>query len=69
VPKRTHGEGSVFQRADGRWQASIQVDGVRRTVYGKTEKEARTRLLALKQQAASDEIVSVMASVAPIRQP
>lgn len=58
MSKRTNGEGSIVQRADGRWQASIQVDGVRRTVYGKTEKEARTRLLAIKQQAASDGALS-----------
>ena len=41
--RRGRGEGSIFQRADGRWTATITVgyDGngkrKRRTVYGKTK--------------------------------
>lgn len=47
-----HGEGSIFQRQDGRWQASLMVGGVRRTVYGKTRKDAADKLRELKRQAA-----------------
>ena len=46
------GEGCVTQRNDGRWQASIQIDGKRHTVYGKTEREAKRKLSELKTQAA-----------------
>lgn len=50
--KRAHGEGSITQRKDGRWQAALQVDGRRRMVYGRTRQEAAVRLAELKRQAA-----------------
>lgn len=42
--RRSHGEGSVYRRSDGRWVAAIDlgwIDGKRRrkTVYGATERE------------------------------
>ncbi len=49
---RSPGEGSITRRSDGRWQASLQVDGTRRTVYGKTRTEAAAKLDDLKQQVA-----------------
>jgi hypothetical protein len=40
-PRRGRGEGSVYQRKDGRWSASLYLEnGKRKTVYGKTRKEA-----------------------------
>jgi len=56
--KRAHGEGTVYQRSDGRWCAQLAVvlpDGrlVRRTVYGKTQREAREKLDRLRSQLAS----------------
>lgn len=50
--KRSHGEGSVFRRADGYWTASLWVEGVRRVVYGKTKAEAVRKLEELKRQAS-----------------
>ena len=39
------GEGTVYRRRDGRWSGQIRLrDGVRQTVYGRTEAEARERL-------------------------
>lgn len=49
--RRQNGEGSVYQRTDGRWVASIQAGGYRRSVYGKSKQEARTKLKTLRQQA------------------
>jgi len=49
--KRGHGEGSVFQRSDGRWVASLQVAGKRRTVYGATRLEALQKLKELQEWA------------------
>ncbi len=49
--RHSPGEGSIAQRQDGRWQASLQVDGHRRTVYGKTRQEVVAKLEALKRQA------------------
>jgi hypothetical protein len=48
MPRKTHGEGSISQRKDGRWQASLMLADVRRTVYGKTRKEAVAKLPELK---------------------
>lgn len=43
--QRGHGEGSIYQRKDGRWVASITVEGrKRKTLYGKTRKEVAEKL-------------------------
>ncbi len=52
MPRRAPGEGSICKRKDGRFQVSLQVAGVRKTVYARTEREARQRLEELKRQAA-----------------
>lgn len=44
LTKRGHGEGSVYQRRDGRWAASIALDGVRRSYYGRTRREVQIKL-------------------------
>jgi integrase len=51
--KRTPGEGSIIRRKDGRWQASLQLDGVRKTVYGKTRSEVVQKLEELRRQAVA----------------
>jgi len=48
---RTHGEGTITQRKDGRWQGALQVDGIRRVVYGKTRKEVVEKLEAIRRLA------------------
>lgn len=52
MPRRGHGEGSIYRRADGRWAATITTEGrSRKTFYGKTRKEVQTQLKeALHQQ-------------------
>ncbi len=50
MSRRANGEGSIVQRKDGLWQASIQINGKRRTVYGKTEREARKKLREIQRQ-------------------
>src|SRR6266480_2323451 len=43
--QRGHGEGSIYQRKDGRWAASITLEGrKRKTLYGKTRKEVQEKL-------------------------
>jgi len=54
MPQNRPGQGTVVLRKDGRWQASLQVNGVRRTVYGRTEREARAKLRELRRQADTD---------------
>lgn len=58
MSKRGNGEGSVYQRADGRWTAATYVlrpDGgrVRRQVYGKTRAEVSRQLAVLVGKTAS----------------
>ena len=59
--KRSHGEGSLYQRADGRWCAQLSVtlpsgQLVRRTVYGKTQRECREKLEQLKRELTAGVI-------------
>jgi integrase len=55
--RRGHDEGSIYQRADGRWAASVSLgykdDGarIRKTVYGKTRKEVAAKLKEVQQAA------------------
>ena len=56
--KSPNGSGSIFQRKDGRWCGALYVteaDGrrVRRRVYGKTRKEAETKLVELRAKSES----------------
>ena len=52
MARRGHGEGSIYQRSDGRWAASITLEGrKRKTLYGKTRKEVQEQLkIALREQ-------------------
>lgn len=45
MARRGHGEGSIYQRKDGRWAATITLEGQKRkTFYGKTRKEVQEKL-------------------------
>ncbi|MGH2603508.1 MAG: hypothetical protein ACRDJ9_29505, partial [Dehalococcoidia bacterium] len=45
--KRGHGEGTIGQRKDGRWEARITLpDGKRRAIYGKTRRQVADKLVA-----------------------
>jgi integrase len=54
MARRGHGEGSIYQRKDGRWVASITLEGSgrkRKMFYGKTRKEVQEKLrVALNEQ-------------------
>jgi integrase len=62
--RRSHGEGAVYQRAsDGLWVGSLNLgyaEGrrLRRTVYGKSEKEAITALAKLRRAAEGGQDLS-----------
>lgn len=64
--KRGNGEGSINQLADGRWQGRIMVgyDPItgkpnRKAVYGKTQKEVREKLSALREELKNGLKVTV----------
>ena len=52
MANRGHGEGSIYQRKDGRWTAAITLENhKRKTFYGKTRKEVQDKLkVALHEQ-------------------
>ncbi|HEU5006368.1 MAG TPA: site-specific integrase [Jatrophihabitantaceae bacterium] len=54
---RGYGEGSVYRKGTG-WEASAYLDGRRRSVRGRTMREARERLRALQARAASGEPIT-----------
>ena len=56
MSRRSPGEGSISRRKDGRWQASLQVNGQRTTVYGKTRGEAAAKLRVLQSQAPAPTV-------------
>ena len=57
--RRAHGEGTISQRKDGTWEGKVSLGydeagkRKRHTVYGKTQKEVRAKLEAIKQQLSS----------------
>ena len=54
--KRGNGEGSIYQRKDGRWMGSITTGRnengkvVRKTVYGKTKQEVIKKMDSIKHE-------------------
>lgn len=52
MARRGHGEGSIYQRKDGRWVASITLENRKRKyLYGDTRREVQEKLkLALREQ-------------------
>src|SRR3989442_2272663 len=58
-----NGAGSILQRSDGRWMARYTTEDpetsrrVRKTLYGKTEQEARGRLITALSQRHSGTLV------------
>ena len=45
MAKRGNGEGSIYQRKDGRWTAEISLEGGKsKFLYGKTRKEVQEKL-------------------------
>ncbi len=45
MARRGHGEGSIYQRKDGRWAAAITLENrKRRTFYGETRREVQEKL-------------------------
>jgi integrase len=45
--KRGNGEGSIRQRANGRWEARVLLDGQSKSLYGRTRQEVARKLAAV----------------------
>jgi integrase len=62
MARRANGEGSIYHRSDGRWVAELSYEdenGIkkRRTVYGRTQAEARGKLKDARQRLEAGEPV------------
>lgn len=68
--RRAHGEGTIFQLPNGKWQADVSLgykpDGKRsrKSLYGRTQKEVRQKLDAIKQQVAQGTFSTAKLTVA-----
>lgn len=49
-------EGSIRKRKDGRFEGRITIDGISRSVYGKSEAECRRQIKEFKRQVAAKQI-------------
>jgi integrase len=49
MKRRGNNEGSIYQRGDGRWAATVSVNGRRITRYGRTRQEVSRRLRELQR--------------------
>lgn len=60
---RAHGEGAVFQRADGRWEASMRYqdprtgERVRKSFYGATKSAAVSKMRAAKKKLDDGDVI------------
>ena len=47
MSRRGHGEGTIYQRQDGRWDSRISLEGGRRkAIYGKTRRDVQLKMAA-----------------------
>ncbi len=58
MSRRSPGEGSVYQRSDGKWCGAIQCAGKRKVVYGKTRSEVVSKLRALSAEVRDTRSLS-----------
>ena len=64
LAKRGHGEGTVFQRSDNRWQGAITIGTTpegkqhRKTVYGATQSEVLGKIAEIKKQLLTGTFAS-----------
>ncbi|MFH1560071.1 MAG: site-specific integrase [Chloroflexota bacterium] len=64
--KRGNAEGSIYRRKDGRYAASITVDGKRHTAYAKTRAEANDKLQEF--QGKQKQGIPLATSQTPLRE-
>lgn len=58
MARRGYGEGSVYQKPDGRWTAQLRLaDGTRKTYYGASKTDVRNKLKAARAAADSGLVV------------
>ena len=49
MARRGRGEGTVYRRTDGRWEAALGIDGRRQRYVGRSQREVRGKLVAARR--------------------
>jgi integrase len=58
MARRGRGEGTVYRRADGRWEAALGVGGRRQRYVGQSQREVRVKLLAARRALEQGIVLS-----------
>lgn len=59
MTRKNYGAGSLFERSDGRWEATATINGKRKSFYGKTKTEAREKRTKALASVARGEYVDI----------
>lgn len=55
--KRANGEGNIRKRSNGIWEGRVTIDGVAKSVYGKTHSDVRIKLTEIRNDLDHDDYV------------
>ena len=58
MARRGRGEGTVYRRVDGRWEAAFGIDGRRQRYVGRSQREVRVKLLAARRALEQGIVLS-----------
>jgi hypothetical protein len=65
MARRAYGHGAIYRRADGRWEAQLRLGaGGRKSYYGKTRREAASKLAEASWMIASQLPVNCQSGAA-----
>ena len=53
--RRANGEGSIRKRENGLWEGRMKINGIPKSVYGKTQAEVRVKLTEIRNALDNDE--------------
>ena len=53
--RRANGEGSIRKRENGIWEGRMKINGIPKSVYGKTQAEVRVKLTEIRNALDNDE--------------
>ncbi len=60
MARRGRGQGTVYRRADGRWEAAFGIGGHRQRYVARSQREVRTKLLAARRALEQGIVLSGM---------
>src|SRR5712691_3501500 len=58
MARRGRGEGTVYRRVDGRWEAALGVGGRRQRYVGQSQRDVRIKLVAARRALEQGIVVS-----------